>query len=216
MCLNEIENKMAGRSYSGFFGHPVKLKLRLGLIPYTLGLSTSTAAKQTKRGRKKRKVAQNVEEAHTIATEPPKLVYPFISGSIYDTNAQNSSTNFISNSKTSSLENITDATLKTNAQDSLPRIIDEDSSTASDTFITKEDTVEGRYYLFQSLDQEQYRLPSVTTVLQSTLPRSSWFGLRNWRKNMIEEHGEQGYRRIRSETIRSGTLFHQVSDVKSI
>ena len=79
-----------------------------------------------------------------------------------------------------------------------------------DAFVTKEDSLEGRYYLFESCDQEQYRLPSVTTVLQSTMPSSSWFGLHQWRKGMIEEHGEKEYKRIRNETIRSGTLFHQV------
>ena len=80
----------------------------------------------------------------------------------------------------------------------------------SDTFVSKVDTDKGRYYVFESPIEDRYKLASVTTILQSTLPQSRWFGLYNWRKSMIATHGETGYRKIRKETIKNGKKFHEV------
>ena len=80
----------------------------------------------------------------------------------------------------------------------------------SDNFVSKVDTDKGRYYVFESPIEDRYKLASVTTILQSTLPQSSWFGLYNWRKSMIATHGETGYRKIRKETIKNGKKFHEV------
>ena len=134
--------------------------------------------------RKKKKATEDTEEAHTLAHAPPKLIFPFTSTN----NKIEKATPTKSKTKTSI----------TKQQD------------PPDEFVTREDSLEGRYYLFESSDHEQYRLPSVTTVLQSTMPNSSSFGLQQWRKGMIQEHGEKGYEKIRSDIIRSGTLFHQV------
>ena len=85
---------------------------------------------------------------------------------------------------------------------------------APDTYINKENSRDGRYYVFQSPSQERYKLPSVTTILQDTMPRNNWFGLHNWRQSMIQEHGEKGYQEWRQEVIRSGKKFHKVQRLK--
>ena len=46
------------------------------------------------------------------------------------------------------------------------------------------------------------------------MPRSSWFGLHNWRQSMIQEYGEKGYKEWRQEVIRSGKKFHKVQTLK--
>lgn len=76
--------------------------------------------------------------------------------------------------------------------------------------VTKMDSFDGRFYRVVVPRRETYDLPSVTTVLRVTQPKSSFFSLRNWRKSMIKEHGEEGYRRIHSERLQAGTAFHQV------
>ena len=154
----------------------------------------SSTTKQVRQRRKKKKIS---EETHTYAhppNEPPKLTFPFYNGSTSCAQVQ-----YINSSATSNR-------LNTQVQNNSVTT----SQKQLDAFITKEDSIEGRYYLFESLDQEQYRLPSVTNVLQSTLPSNSWFGLHNWRKSMIEEHGEHGYKKMKRDAIRGGTLFHQV------
>lgn len=76
-------------------------------------------------------------------------------------------------------------------------------------------TPEGRFYQIHS-QEESYNFPSVTTVLSSTRPPQSYFSLRNWRKNMVKEHGESGYRKIKEETMRTGSHFHRVNAMQCI
>ena len=80
--------------------------------------------------------------------------------------------------------------------------------------VERVETPEGRFYHIRSSTNSDetpvYSLPSVTTVLDNTRSKKSYFSLRNWRKNMIKEHGEEGYRRIKKETIGQGANFHQV------
>lgn len=75
--------------------------------------------------------------------------------------------------------------------------------------MSKEDTTDGRYYVFKD-GYSNYKLPSVTTILQATLPRSSWFSLRNWRLGMIQEHGEEGFMKWRQQVVSDGQKFHTV------
>ncbi len=182
-------------------GLPVRLK-GAALQTHSCTVEFTTAAK---RGR--RKTIKPTEE--TLVNKPPKLIFPFTSSkeSVHKINKCTSNNNKNSNI----VDNIDSNTSSTEA------VKQHNSSNVdiNDTFLTKEDGLEGRYYLFQSSDHERYRLPSVTTVLQSTLPNSSWFGLNNWRKSMIEEHGTEGYMKKRKEIIRSGTLFHEVRNLES-
>ena len=67
-----------------------------------------------------------------------------------------------------------------------------------------------RYYVFAGSGGGKYKLPSVTSVIVSTKPKSSEFALKNWRNNLIEKHGEKGFEAIRRETISRGAVFHKV------
>lgn len=83
-----------------------------------------------------------------------------------------------------------------------------------DEYLGKRDTPDGRYYHFQSTHssiKEVYKFPSVTTVLDQTRPRSSWFSLRNWRRSMIEEMGEEEFKKWKQNVINVGKSFHSVS-----
>ena len=68
---------------------------------------------------------------------------------------------------------------------------------------------EGRFYLISS-DKGVCELPSVTTILKSTVPKANSFRLYNWTKSMIKQHGQSGYKKIRQEIVRKGRSFHQV------
>lgn len=68
---------------------------------------------------------------------------------------------------------------------------------------------EGRFYLISS-EKGVCELPSVTTVLKSTVPRVNHFRLHSWTKSMIKQHGKSGYKKIQQETMRKGRSFHQV------
>lgn len=68
---------------------------------------------------------------------------------------------------------------------------------------------EGRFYLISS-EKGVRELPSVTTVLKSTVPKVNHFRLHNWTKSMIKQHGKSGYKKIQQETMRKGRSFHQV------
>ena len=81
----------------------------------------------------------------------------------------------------------------------------------NDSFsVERQDTLEGRFYHITGSDGSEFSLPSVTTVLDNTMSPRSYFSLRNWRKNMIKEHGEVGFKRLKAERIRDGTRFHKV------
>ena len=189
---------------------PVRLKpwekfrgnVKTALRTHSNNVNFSTTAK---RGRRKSKTAEETLEQNEV-NEPPKLIYPFTSSTVNI----NSCTNNIKNVSNTLDDNapLNMATEFSNKQSS--------SDDLTDTFLAKEDSIEGRYYLFRTPDEDQYRLPSVTTVLQSTKPNSLSFGLHNWRKSMIEEHGEQGYKQIRKDIIKNGTLFHQVRTINNL
>lgn len=81
---------------------------------------------------------------------------------------------------------------------------------SSDIDIERVDSLNGvRHYVINS-PEESYRFPSVTTVLDATQPPEMYFRLRNWRKGLVREHGEQGSINIAQGIIRSGKNFHKV------
>lgn len=68
---------------------------------------------------------------------------------------------------------------------------------------------EGRFYRILSAGATVL-FPSVTTVLSNTPTRPQYYRLRNWKKNMIKQHGEEQFENIQQQTKDAGTLFHQV------
>ena len=69
---------------------------------------------------------------------------------------------------------------------------------------------EGRFYHVLSSAGAGVLLPSVTTVLNNTLTRSQYYRLQNWKKHMIQQHGEKQFESIQQQTKSAGTHFHQV------
>ena len=201
---------------SGFFIKNIRIFVQnCCVFSKTEQRTFSTTAVKSLRKRRKKKAEEHdedekcFEESLKSIREPPKLSFPFDGLNLLSTENDDSQ-----------LHNITDSNadvvhkeklhFKENVKYLPSKCTLHSTSIHNDTLIDKEESIEGRYYLFRGSDMEKVKLPSVTTVLQATLPQSAWFGLRNWRKNMIEEHGEKGYRRIRSETIQNGKNFHQV------
>ena len=76
--------------------------------------------------------------------------------------------------------------------------------------INSQETLEGRFYNLKSLTDD-YCFPSVTTILEGTVAKNSYFQLFNWKRKMIKEHGEEGFDAIQRNTLRSGVNFHMVS-----
>ena len=74
-------------------------------------------------------------------------------------------------------------------------------------------TPEGRFYHISSAS-ESVVFPSVTTVLGHTLTKSRYYMLRNWKKSMVKEHGEEGFESIQQQTKDTGTHFHNVSEFR--
>lgn len=73
----------------------------------------------------------------------------------------------------------------------------------------------GRVYSIHS-GGEVYNLPSVTTILGSTLPDESRFMLYNWKRSIVKERGEEGYREVVDKTRVLGTQFHKVGCHKEV
>ena len=69
-----------------------------------------------------------------------------------------------------------------------------------------------RYYNIQGCEIA-YTFPSVTHVLSATTPRSSAFAMKRWRENMIKEHGEEGFEKMRRLLKTQGHDFHKVGPV---
>ena len=68
-----------------------------------------------------------------------------------------------------------------------------------------------RYYVFARVSRSgKYKLPSVTSVIESTKPKSSEFALKKWTNNLIEQHGKKGFEAISRETFSRGAAFHKV------
>ena len=53
--------------------------------------------------------------------------------------------------------------------------------------------------------------PSVTTILGRTLPSKNYYSLKNWKKNVVNEVGEEGYKIVRLKATSSGSNLHRVS-----
>ena len=68
---------------------------------------------------------------------------------------------------------------------------------------------EGRFYRILSAGASVL-FPSVTTILSNTPTRPQYYRLRNWKKNMIKQHGEEQFENIQQQTKAAGTHFHQV------
>ena len=75
--------------------------------------------------------------------------------------------------------------------------------------VYKGNSSEVRTYIVERGD-EVLCLPSVTTVLNLTLPKSRNFMLNNWKKGMVREYGEMGYQQVRDEIKAVGKEFHAV------
>ena len=71
------------------------------------------------------------------------------------------------------------------------------------------DTSDERKYVVCKGD-EVFSLPSVTTVLNLTLPKKRNFMLYNWKRGMVREFGEDGYRQVKDEIKAAGCKFHVV------
>lgn len=69
---------------------------------------------------------------------------------------------------------------------------------------------EDRYYRISSAGVSVV-YPSVTTVLRQTVTKGQYYMLRNWRRSMIKEHGEEEFESILKQIRNTGTHFHQVS-----
>lgn len=89
---------------------------------------------------------------------------------------------------------------------------EENDTPANDSFtVGRRDTLEGRFYhIVAGVEGSEFEFPSVTTVLESTMPPSNYYSLMNWRRGQIKEHGEEGYRRMNAERLRIGIGFHKV------
>ena len=72
------------------------------------------------------------------------------------------------------------------------------------------DIDEGRYYNLEG-GSETYVFPGVTHVISATRPDSFSFAMKNWEKNMIKEHGEEGFQKMKVMIRRQGHDFHEVS-----
>lgn len=72
-----------------------------------------------------------------------------------------------------------------------------------------DDKSDGRTYTVCRGD-EVLSLPSVTTVLNMTLPEKRNFMLNNWKKGMVKEFGEEGYQQVKDEIKAAGKRFHMV------
>ncbi len=83
----------------------------------------------------------------------------------------------------------------------------------NDSFtVGRSDTREGRFYHIVTRGQKsgEFSLPSVTTVLESTMPPTNYYSLMNWRRGQIKELGEEVFKRMNAERLRIGTRFHKV------
>ena len=67
----------------------------------------------------------------------------------------------------------------------------------------------GRVYSIHR-EGEVYHLPSVTTILGSTLPEERRFMLLNWKQSLVKKRGEGGYREVVDKTRVLGIQFHEV------
>ena len=67
----------------------------------------------------------------------------------------------------------------------------------------------GRVYSIHR-EGEVYHLPSVTTILGSTLPKERRFMLLNWKQSLVKKRGEGGYREVVDKTRVLGIRFHEV------
>ena len=75
--------------------------------------------------------------------------------------------------------------------------------------IKRVDSSHGRFYHISS-SKESFCFPSVTTVLDATMPKAMFYRLQNWKKSMVKEHGRTEFKKISANTLQSGTKFHKV------
>ena len=76
---------------------------------------------------------------------------------------------------------------------------------------TRSHQEEGRYYLNRNEeDGEITEFPGVTTVLSQTVSRSSYFALRQWKKGLSSQLGEENIGKYMNEIRNIGSRFHQV------
>lgn len=78
--------------------------------------------------------------------------------------------------------------------------------------VISQDSLEGRLYHIRSndVDKSMYSFPSVTTILDSTVGRGSYYRLLNWKRKLTAQHGTEGFEEIVKNTLNSGSNFHKV------
>lgn len=58
------------------------------------------------------------------------------------------------------------------------------------------------------IDDKPMRLPSISKILQSTMPDSARIALKKWKMNKIAELGADGFKQYEKETLDRGKRFH--------
>ena len=73
-----------------------------------------------------------------------------------------------------------------------------------------DDSYGDRHYNYVS-GNERMKFPSVTTVLEKTIPNGRYFALRNWEKGSVDKHGKEGHKKLKETILNEGIEFHSVS-----
>ncbi|XP_042906719.1 mitochondrial genome maintenance exonuclease 1 [Parasteatoda tepidariorum] len=53
-----------------------------------------------------------------------------------------------------------------------------------------------------------FMVPSVSAILEKTMPKESVEALARWKRNMIEKLGEEGFQKYRAELLKNGASIH--------
>lgn len=139
-----------------------------------------------------KEAAETKEDTNGCPDRPPKRAYPFLGHGI-------GSTNHISPAS-----HVTDHV-------GYPLSIKCGEEAGNGVECINDEYSSDRFYKFTQRDEVvEQLLPSVTTVLQCTMPARGRFRLYNWRKSMIKKHGERQFYKLKNDTIRNGSQFHKV------
>ena len=68
-----------------------------------------------------------------------------------------------------------------------------------------------RRYKFTADNGDVQIFPSVTTVLQNTMPAVKRIILSNWQKKVVRQYGAKGFDELKKTVVDNGKIFHKVS-----